>query len=72
MVDDNKPPVETTKKQDIYAEQTPSGTPAYPQVIYQDTGEKYPNGEPIMKVLGTAKNPDEHKKLLEGAKAWKK
>ncbi len=52
---------------DTFAETvvTPTGEkPAYPQVVYADTGEKHPNGAPVMKQIGVAKNPDEHKKLL--------
>lgn len=60
------------KKPDIFAETTPAGLAAYPQMIYEETKDKHPNGAPIMKQLGVAKNPDEHKKMLAGQKGWGK
>ncbi len=57
-------------KRDPFSETTPQGTPAYPQVIYEETSDKYPDGKPIMKVLGTAKNSDEHRKMVK--KDWGK
>ncbi len=60
MTDETKAP-----KVDIFAEKTPAGAPAYPQMIYVETGEKHPNNAPIMKSIGVAKNPDEHKKMLD-------
>ena len=52
------------KKKDQFATEVASGLPAYPQVIYKDTGEKYSDGSPVMQQIGIAKDPDHHKKLL--------
>ncbi len=73
---DTKAPIpsdDKKSKEDIYSLTTPAGAPAYPQVIYVETGEKYKDGSPILKELGIAKDPEEHKKLLDVKKpAWDK
>lgn len=67
MAEDKK----TEAKDDPFALTVPSGLPAYPQVIYKDDG-KWPDGSPKRTPIGTAKNPEEHKKLLEDNKGWDK
>lgn len=74
MADENKAEAKTTKD-NTFAETvvTPAGEkPAYPQVVYAETGEKHPDGAQVMKQLGVAKNPDEHKKMLGANKSWGK
>lgn len=64
---------EKASKTDIFAEKviTAAGEfPAYPQHVYEETNETYPDGSKKTKLLGIAKNPDEHKKMLAGQKAW--
>jgi hypothetical protein len=53
------------EKDDIFALEKPNGLPAYPKMVYRETGEKHKNGAPVMEELGIVKNPDEHKKLLK-------
>ena len=64
------------KEDDQFALTVTSGAPAYPKSVdVPDGDKKYPNGAPIMKHLGVAKNPDEHKKLLadhKGGDKWPK
>jgi hypothetical protein len=59
--------------EDKFALTVPSGAPAYPQMVYAETDQKHPNGSPIMKELGIAKNPEEHKAMLaeyKSPKGW--
>lgn len=67
MADDNKP-----AKDDIYAleKDTPDGKrPAYPKMLYRETGEKYKDGSPVTDNGTVVKNPDEHKAWLNEKKA---
>lgn len=63
-------------KDNTYALVKENELPAYPKMIYVETDKKYPNGAPVMKELGKAANPEEHKALLAeykgAAPAWSK
>ncbi|MES1989054.1 MAG: hypothetical protein V4440_13690, partial [Pseudomonadota bacterium] len=59
-------------KTDIYALTKENGSPAYPKMLYKETGEKHKDGSPVMQELGIVKNPDEHKALLGENKSWPK
>lgn len=53
---------------DIFALETPQGTPAYPKMVYRPTGDKHKNGADVMDTGTIVKNVDEHKAFLADQK----